>query len=128
MEGHAESVVSLNRVDLANRLFHDYFVRCFWHWKPDLRITEAMIPDIVNGLRANGGHKGMLAASHLASRGSYPVLSFRPSFGSDFRFFPCDESNRYHPADQAIDKAIALVSCPTIRDYVDIVHLDAQTT
>jgi hypothetical protein len=54
-----------SRVELAQRLFEEYFAICFWHWKPDLRITEAMIPAVVKELCAHGGQNGMLAASKL---------------------------------------------------------------
>ena len=57
---------STDRVALAQRLYREYFALCFWHWKPDLRITESMIPSIIDGLKRNGGRKGILAASKLA--------------------------------------------------------------
>jgi hypothetical protein len=60
---HDEKIGS--RVELAQKLFEEYFATCFWHWKPDLRITEAMIPAVVKELCAHGGGKGMLAASQL---------------------------------------------------------------
>jgi hypothetical protein len=56
---------SANKVELANRLFREYYTSCFWHMKPDLVVTEAMIPVIVRGLRTYGGRRGMLAAAEL---------------------------------------------------------------
>jgi len=53
------------RVELARQLFKEYYASCFWHWKPDLLITEATIPALVKELCAHGGRKGMLAAAKL---------------------------------------------------------------
>jgi hypothetical protein len=54
-----------SRVELAQRIFKEFYASCFWHWKPDLKITEAMIPAVVKELCAHGGRKGMLAAARL---------------------------------------------------------------
>jgi hypothetical protein len=59
-EGQPES-----RIELAQRLYHDFYAACFWHLKPDLVVTEDMIPIIVRGLRAHGGRRGFLAAARL---------------------------------------------------------------
>lgn len=56
------------RLELAQRLFREYFASCFWHWKPDLMITDVMIPMIVKGLCTHGGRKGMLAAAQLQDK------------------------------------------------------------
>src|SRR5262245_25429444 len=56
---------TLPRLELANRLFHEFYAVCFWHLKPDLVVTEALIPLIVAGLRKHGGRRGMLAADRL---------------------------------------------------------------
>ncbi len=55
-----------DKLALANRLYREYYTACFWHMKPDLVVTEAMIPVIVKGLRTYGGRRGMLAAAELA--------------------------------------------------------------
>jgi hypothetical protein len=52
-------------VDQARKLFKKHYARCFWHLKPDLIVTAAMIPLIVKGLRAHGGRVGFLAAAEL---------------------------------------------------------------
>lgn len=54
-----------SRVELAQRLFKEYYASCFWHFKRDLVITESMIPMIVRGLCASGGLRGMAAAAQL---------------------------------------------------------------
>jgi hypothetical protein len=53
------------RLELAQRLFQEFYCQCFWHYRPDLPITEARIPLVVKGLRAHGGRKGLLAAAQL---------------------------------------------------------------
>ncbi len=53
------------RVELAQKLFNEYYARCFWHWRPDLKVTVDTIPSVVKGLCAHGGRQGMLAASKL---------------------------------------------------------------
>lgn len=52
-------------LEQAQRLFREYYSSCFWHWKPDLTITEAMIPLLIKNLCAYGGRQGMLAAAKL---------------------------------------------------------------
>jgi hypothetical protein len=54
-----------SRLELANRLFREYYARCFWHWNPDRSLTEADIPALVRGLRTYGGHRGMREAARL---------------------------------------------------------------
>lgn len=53
------------RIELAQALFKQYYASCFWHWKPDLVITEAVIPAVVKELCAHGGRSAMLAAAKL---------------------------------------------------------------
>jgi hypothetical protein len=54
-----------SRIDLARRLYREFYAACFWHLKPDLVVMEETIPVIVRGLRAHGGRRGLLAAGHL---------------------------------------------------------------
>jgi hypothetical protein len=54
-----------SRVDLVGRLYHEFYAACFWHLKPDLVVTEEVIPTIVRGLRLHGGRRGLLAAARL---------------------------------------------------------------
>jgi hypothetical protein len=53
------------RLQLAQQFFKEYYASCFWHLRPDLIVTEAMIPIIVKGLRTHGGKKGVQAAALL---------------------------------------------------------------
>jgi hypothetical protein len=55
-----------SRLERARRLYRDFYVSCFWHLKPDLAITEELIPLIIRGLRTHGGRPGLLAAAELA--------------------------------------------------------------
>ena len=52
--------------EFAQQLFQEHFARCFWHLKPDLVLTETMIPLIIKGLRIHGGRSEFLAAAKLA--------------------------------------------------------------
>jgi hypothetical protein len=54
-----------DRVALANRLYREFYTACFWQMKPDLVVTEAMIPVVVKGLRIYGRRRGMLVAAEL---------------------------------------------------------------
>jgi hypothetical protein len=54
-----------SKVELAGRLFREFYAACFWHLKPDLVVTEEMIPIIVRGLRTHGGRCGLLAVAQL---------------------------------------------------------------
>jgi hypothetical protein len=54
-----------DKIERANSLFQEFYTSCFWHMKPDLVVTKAMIPVIVKGLRTYGGRRGMLAAAEL---------------------------------------------------------------
>ena len=53
------------KLELANRLYREYHTRCFWHMKPDLVVSEAILPAIIQGLRTHGGKEGALAAARL---------------------------------------------------------------
>ncbi len=53
------------RLELANQLYREYYVRCFWHCPRDLVITEDLLPLVVNGLRKHGGHRGFILAEQL---------------------------------------------------------------
>ena len=58
---------AVSRVELAQRLYREYRTACFWHCKPDLVITESLIPFVIKGLRDNGGRKAFLASAALQS-------------------------------------------------------------
>ena len=54
-----------SRSELARRLYREFYAACFWHLKPDLVVTEDLIPIIIHGLRSHGGRRGFLAAAQL---------------------------------------------------------------
>jgi hypothetical protein len=56
-----------DRLELANLLYREFQNRCFWHSPRDLVITEDLIPFVVKGLRAYGGHRGFKLAGKLQS-------------------------------------------------------------
>lgn len=60
-----ESPAILDRVEFANQLFREFHTRCFWHSPRELVITEELIPFVIKGLRAHGGHRGFRLASQL---------------------------------------------------------------
>lgn len=53
------------RVREARQAFRDYHAQCFWYLRPDMQVTVDDIPEIVRGLRRNGGRKGFLLAARL---------------------------------------------------------------
>ncbi len=53
------------RVREARRAFREFHTQCFWFLRDDLPITTDDIPEIVRGLRQNGGRRGFLLAARL---------------------------------------------------------------
>jgi hypothetical protein len=53
------------RLELAQQFFKEYYASCFWHLRPDLIVTEEMLPIIIKGLRTYGGIRGVQAAALL---------------------------------------------------------------
>ncbi|MDP6810176.1 MAG: hypothetical protein QGH31_05555 [Kiritimatiellia bacterium] len=53
------------RVREARRAFRAYHAQCFWYMRQDMIVTIADIPEIVRGLRQNGGRRGFLLAAKL---------------------------------------------------------------
>ena len=53
------------RVRDARRAFRDFYAQCFWYLRPDMQITLREVPQIVRGLRQNGGRQGFLVAERL---------------------------------------------------------------
>ena len=65
----ADDQKASDALEQAQQLFKQYYASCFWHMKPDLVVTEAMLPVILKGLRAHGGRSGYLAADRLEKEG-----------------------------------------------------------
>ena len=60
------------RVREARRAFREFHAQCFWYLRPDLQVSLDDVPEIVRGLRRDGGLKGFLAAARLAPLGEPP--------------------------------------------------------
>ena len=53
------------RVREARKIYRAFYAQCFWFMRPDLRVTISDIPELVRGLRQNGGRQGFLLAAKL---------------------------------------------------------------
>lgn len=53
------------RIREARRAFRAFHAQCFWFMPEDMKVTLADIPEIVRGLRLNGGRRGFLLAAKL---------------------------------------------------------------
>ena len=60
-----EEARNMVRVREARRAFRRYYAQCFWYLREDMEITLADVPEIVRGLRTNGGRRGYLLAARL---------------------------------------------------------------
>ena len=58
----ARDMVRIREARKAFRMFH---AQCFWYMREDMKITLQDIPEIVRGLRQNGGRQGFLLAARL---------------------------------------------------------------
>ena len=60
--GDARNMV---RIREAQRAFDRFYAQCFWYLRQDMKVTSADIPEIVSGLRQNGGQAGFFLAAKL---------------------------------------------------------------
>jgi hypothetical protein len=61
--------MTMGRLELARRLYREFWARCFWHCPRDLEVTEDLIPVVIKGLRDNGGARGWMLAGGLTESG-----------------------------------------------------------
>ena len=61
----SEEARHMVRLRDARRAFRKFYAQCFWYMRPDMKITLADTPEIVRGLRQNGGREGLRLASKL---------------------------------------------------------------
>ena len=61
----SETAHDMVRVREARKIFREFYAQCFWFMRPDLRVTVDDIPELVRGLRQNGGRQGFLLAAKL---------------------------------------------------------------
>ena len=60
-----EDARDMVRVREARRAFRKFHAQCFWYLRDDMPITKETLPEIVRGLRKNGGREGYLLAEKL---------------------------------------------------------------
>lgn len=53
------------KLELARRVFREYFAQCFWSWNPDVVLRDEHLPLIVKELRLHGGHAGYRIVEQL---------------------------------------------------------------
>jgi hypothetical protein len=61
----SEAARKMVRVREARRVFREFHAQCFWYMRPDLDVTLEDIPELVRGLRQNGGRQGFFIAAKL---------------------------------------------------------------
>ena len=61
----AEDARNMVRVREARRAFREFYAQCFWYLRPDMKVMLEDVPEIVRGLRQNGGRQGYLRAEKL---------------------------------------------------------------
>ena len=60
------------RIREARRALREFHAQCFWYWRRDMAVTLDDLPEIIRGLRQNGGRRGLLVAARLAAHGDTP--------------------------------------------------------
>lgn len=53
------------RIREARRAYRRYHTQCFWYMPADMQIKTSDIPEIVRGLRKDGGRQGYMLAAKL---------------------------------------------------------------
>ena len=53
------------RIREARRAFHTFHAQCFWYMPEDMKVKLEDVPEIIRGLRLNGGRRGFLLAAKL---------------------------------------------------------------
>ncbi|MEI7435800.1 MAG: hypothetical protein WCL16_03210 [bacterium] len=61
----SETAHNMVRVREARRIFRKFYAQCFWFMRQDMVVTIEDIPELVRGLRQNGGRQGFLLAAKL---------------------------------------------------------------
>lgn len=61
----SEDARNIVRIREAQRAFDRYYAQCFWYLRSDMKVTISDIPEIVRGLRQNGGRAGYMLAERL---------------------------------------------------------------
>jgi len=61
----SEDAKNMVRLRDARRAFSMFHSQCFWYMRENMVITLADVPEIVRGLRQNGGRQGFFLAAKL---------------------------------------------------------------
>ncbi|MFC1498877.1 hypothetical protein ACFLS1_10475 [Verrucomicrobiota bacterium] len=61
----SEDARNMVRVREARRAYRKYHTQCFWYMPADAKIKLSDVPEIVRGLKKNGGRRGFLLAAKL---------------------------------------------------------------
>ena len=61
----SEAAREMVKVREARRAFRKFHAECFWYMPRDMDVSKEDIPEIVRGLRQNGGRRGFLIADKL---------------------------------------------------------------
>jgi hypothetical protein len=67
LENHVRTETE-RRIRIAGRaqeIYRQYYSQCFWHYRPDLKISPDNTHLVVNGLRKYGGVEGAKLAEEL---------------------------------------------------------------
>ena len=60
-----EDARKMVRAREARRAFREFHAQCFWYLREDIKVALEDLPEIVRGLRQNGGRRGFLVAAKL---------------------------------------------------------------
>ena len=60
------------RIREARRALREFHAQCFWYLRRDMTVTLDDLPEIIRGLRRNGGRRGLVVAARLAAHGDTP--------------------------------------------------------
>ena len=60
-----QSLSQTRRIGLARQALHDFHAQCFWFLREDMDVKPSDLPEIIRGLRQNGGRRGFFLAAQL---------------------------------------------------------------
>ena len=60
------------RIREARRALREFHAQCFWYLRRDMTVTLDDLPEIIRGLRRDGGRRGLVVAARLAAHGDTP--------------------------------------------------------
>ena len=115
---------------VPGELFKQYYASCFWHMKPDLPITEAMLPIIIKGLRLTAAAAVFWRRINFLQTALPSTVRASSSNGVTIRPFAFSRSNPTRSSVTAyIPPILRQTRCwhwrgdSEIRDLIDILYL-----